>query len=218
MAIPIPNETWIPVGISSNIPPGSAHPVDLSGMELAVWRDEAGAPHVWEDRCPHRGMRLSFGFVRGDRLTCLYHGWEFDGAGSCKRIPAHPDMTPPETICTTGYAAAEAWGMVLTSSGNAHEPEATGAWHGIRSITVNAPVAEIENHLTKEGIRAGERFERNGPVLLAETPKGRIAIGLQPGSGDRTILHAATTDPDPAGRLASCRALVRLRNQLDGRA
>ena len=47
-------------------------------------------PHVWEDRCPHRGMRLSMGFVRSDRIACLYHGWQYGTDGHCLYIPAHP--------------------------------------------------------------------------------------------------------------------------------
>ena len=63
-----------------------------------MWRDSDGVAHVWEDRCPHRGMRLSLGFVRGDQIACLYHGWRYDAAGQCRYIPAHPQLTPPETI------------------------------------------------------------------------------------------------------------------------
>ena len=30
------------------------------------------------DRCPHAGAPLSIGSLRGDELTCAWHGWTFD--------------------------------------------------------------------------------------------------------------------------------------------
>lgn len=56
--------------------------------------------------CPHRGMRLSLGFIRGDQVACLYHGWHYD-AGQCRYIPAHPQLTPPETIRVQAFETAE---------------------------------------------------------------------------------------------------------------
>ena len=41
-------------------------------------------------------MRLSHGFVRSEKLACIFHGWQYDGAGSCVGIPAHPDLAPPK--------------------------------------------------------------------------------------------------------------------------
>jgi Rieske [2Fe-2S] domain len=35
---------------------------------VVVWRGQDGKVHAWEDWCPHRGMRLSFGFARGKSL------------------------------------------------------------------------------------------------------------------------------------------------------
>ncbi|RDJ93358.1 DUF3416 domain-containing protein, partial [Lacticaseibacillus rhamnosus] len=65
-----------------------------------VWRGPDGTARAWADRCPHRGMRLSFGYVRENTLTCIYHGWSFGsgpgaGAARCLGVPAHPGMTPP---------------------------------------------------------------------------------------------------------------------------
>ena len=36
------------------------------GYRMVLWRGLDGTPYALEDRCPHRGMRLSFGFVRGN--------------------------------------------------------------------------------------------------------------------------------------------------------
>jgi phenylpropionate dioxygenase-like ring-hydroxylating dioxygenase large terminal subunit len=103
---------WTPIALSRDIPNGSTRAVILDGRELVIWRAESGAARVWEDRCPHRGMRLSFGFVRGETLNCLYHGWQYGASGSCRKIPAHPDLTVPPTIRANAYASTETGGFI----------------------------------------------------------------------------------------------------------
>ena len=66
---------WYPVALSNGIEPGRSAGTRLFDQELCIWRDTEGTAHAWEDRCPHRGMRLSFGFVRGDRIACLSLSW-----------------------------------------------------------------------------------------------------------------------------------------------
>ena len=53
---------------------GSVRAVALLDEDVAVWRGRNGSVRAWRNRCPHRGMRLSFAQVRGDRLSCRYHG------------------------------------------------------------------------------------------------------------------------------------------------
>ncbi len=65
------------------------------GKSLVMFRDSQGRAAAIQDRCPHRGVRLSEGCVKGDRIQCPYHGWEFDSAGRCKRVPSlltEPDV------------------------------------------------------------------------------------------------------------------------------
>jgi phenylpropionate dioxygenase-like ring-hydroxylating dioxygenase large terminal subunit len=102
---------WTPIALSRDVPDGVTRAVRLDGHELVIWRG-AGQAHVWEDRCPHRGMRLSLGFVRDNSLNCLYHGWQYGGSSSCVRIPAHPDLTVPPSIKANAYASAEAGGLI----------------------------------------------------------------------------------------------------------
>jgi phenylpropionate dioxygenase-like ring-hydroxylating dioxygenase large terminal subunit len=103
---------WIPIALGKDIPEGTTRSAILDGSELVIWRGSDGIAHVWEDRCPHRGMRLSFGFVRENSLNCLYHGWQYGAASQCLRIPAHPDLTVPASIRAKAYGAAETGGMV----------------------------------------------------------------------------------------------------------
>jgi nitrite reductase/ring-hydroxylating ferredoxin subunit len=107
---------WHPIALSGSIDPGTSAGTHIAGREYVVWRDTSGVAHVWEDRCPHRGMKLSFGFVRGDHIACLYHGWQYDTAGRCRYIPAHPDLEVPATITVPVFATVEACGMIWTTT------------------------------------------------------------------------------------------------------
>ena len=72
----------IPVSLSGGVEPGTRTGTSVSGQQVVVWRGQDGAARAWADRCPHRGMRLSFGYVRENTLTCIYHGWSFGSADS----------------------------------------------------------------------------------------------------------------------------------------
>lgn len=105
-------QDWYPLALSRDIAPGTSAGTRVQAQEFVVWRDNKGAAHVWEDRCPHRGMKMSFGFVRGDHIACLYHGWEYDAEGQCRYIPAHPKLEVPETIKIPRFAIAEIGGFI----------------------------------------------------------------------------------------------------------
>jgi len=56
-------------------------------MPVALFRDTRGRAFALVDRCPHRNAPLSLGRVRDDELECRYHGWRFDGEGTCRGVP-----------------------------------------------------------------------------------------------------------------------------------
>ncbi|KAG5186555.1 accelerated cell death 1, partial [Tribonema minus] len=62
--------------------------VELLGEPLVLWQDSTKQWRAALDRCPHRWAPLSEGFVDPEqkRLTCAYHGWEFEGDGRGARI------------------------------------------------------------------------------------------------------------------------------------
>jgi phenylpropionate dioxygenase-like ring-hydroxylating dioxygenase large terminal subunit len=57
------------------------------GRDLVLWRDSRGTIHAHDDRCLHRGAKLSVGTVMNDSLRCAYHGWCYDTIGQCTTIP-----------------------------------------------------------------------------------------------------------------------------------
>jgi nitrite reductase/ring-hydroxylating ferredoxin subunit len=148
-------EGWVPVALAAGLEPGTSTGTRIAGAELVVWRDDAGASHVWEDRCPHRGMRLSFGFVRGNHIACLYHGWQYDTAGQCRLIPAHPDIKVPSTIRATRHVSTERMGIVWTRlAGDAPElpPVEDAVATPVRTLAITAPPGLVLEHLAPDGV------------------------------------------------------------------
>jgi len=64
----------------------------LCEREVVLFRPQGGAAVAFEDRCPHRGLPLSFGTVVGGELQCGYHGLRFDATGACTRIPGQENI------------------------------------------------------------------------------------------------------------------------------
>ena len=80
-------------------------PVVLNGLPLVTFRDANGQSVALLDRCSHRNAPLSAGRVVEGRIQCHYHGWQFDGAGTCRAVPGlcgdadHPARRVPSFAC-----------------------------------------------------------------------------------------------------------------------
>ena len=61
---------------------------------IVFYRTTDGTAVALADRCPHRGLPLSMGKVCGDSLRCAYHGFEFNKAGACTRVPSQDTIVP----------------------------------------------------------------------------------------------------------------------------
>jgi len=193
------NEGWHPVALSTSIEPGSSAGTHIHGREYVVWRDKSGVAHVWEDRCPHRGMKLSFGFVRGDHITCLYHGWQYDTTGKCRYIPAHPDLEVPATITVQAFAAVEATGMIWANI----EPEAHRSAPPVgpgEVVPVRSLYVDVDVHTLLDVLRANLPLPFTGegePSIAAaaenlwriSTTDESLLAGIQALGESRAALH-----------------------------
>src|SRR4051812_36654001 len=54
----------------------------------------AGAIHAYEDRCPHRGVRLSRGRLDGATIICGAHDWSYDACTGRGIDPASATLCP----------------------------------------------------------------------------------------------------------------------------
>ena len=109
---------WYPVEISSRLPAHDLSKVRLLGEDLVLYRLSDGSVHLLEDRCPHRGTALSYGIVEPEGIRCPYHGWLFDGRGSCLEQPGEPaDSTFAERVTACAYVARELGGLIFAYIG-----------------------------------------------------------------------------------------------------
>ena len=68
---------WHPIASSAEVQKRHVFHAQLLGREYAVWRADDGNVNVWENRCLHRGVRLTIGINEGTELRCQYHGWRY---------------------------------------------------------------------------------------------------------------------------------------------
>lgn len=156
--------SWTPVALSADLPPATAMPAWTPAGSIALWRSQSGRASASADRCPHRGMRLSHGFVRGEVLSCIYHGWSYSPDGGCIRIPAHPDLVPPETIRVAIRKVDELDGIIWVAAGDpAKQPPRFAGLRPLRSITADADVSAIES-------AAGAKADANGLIRVSQAP------------------------------------------------
>jgi nitrite reductase/ring-hydroxylating ferredoxin subunit len=84
--------------------------LQLFGRDLVAWRDRAGKPVVAPRYCPHQGASLALGTVTDGNLRCAFHGWVFDGSGTCVQIPGSEQI--PVTARLRHYPSAERYGYI----------------------------------------------------------------------------------------------------------
>jgi len=109
----IERHLWHPVAAERDVPHDAPLAVRLLGEEIVLWRDAAGTPQAFDDRCPHRGTKLSIGRVCANgELECAYHGWRFGSDGRCVSIPALPDFAPPLSHAAKRHALQAACGLL----------------------------------------------------------------------------------------------------------
>jgi len=107
---------WQPVALSRNLHAGTAQPLRMLGETFTLFRGAGGRAHVVGDRCAHRCTVLHTGWVEGDEIRCMYHGWKYDGDGRCTERPAERDTIPP-AIHITGYPVHEYAGLIFAYFG-----------------------------------------------------------------------------------------------------
>ena len=64
---PVLLNDWHPVAHISSISQDNLTPARVMGVDLVVWQSDDGV-HVWQDRCAHRGVKLSLGKRCENRL------------------------------------------------------------------------------------------------------------------------------------------------------
>ena len=113
---------WHPVSTADAVKPGKARPIRIMGEDLTLYRGESGKPYLVSGWCAHRLTRLHTGWVEGEEVRCIYHGWKYDGTGQCTQMPAEkPGLE--KTVKITAYPVREYGGFVFAYLGEGNVPE-----------------------------------------------------------------------------------------------
>lgn len=182
---------WYPIAGTEDTPKRHVHQARLLGQELAVWRADDGFVNVWENRCLHRGVRLSIGINDGRELKCQYHGWRYaNRSGGCTYIPAHPADAPARTICTRTYPAQEQYGVTWASLHPGGAPPVVASladdpWP-MRGITVHAPLDAVAEALTTYRFQPDGALDTDdAAVVVSDTGPGWVELRSTTEGGDR---------------------------------
>lgn len=203
----VQRRTFQPIASSTDLVPRHVFAGRLWGQELACWRADDGHVNVWENRCLHRGVRLTLGVNLGTELMCQYHGWRYaNRTAGCTYIPAHPADAPARTICNRTYPAIERAGLLWTAleadADPATLPDLAESGLVLRPLTLDVPHDEVEAALAEAFAADDVRF------LVQPVDAGRSII--------RGILEIRPAEPLAALRHWNT-AVTRLRSRLEAR-
>jgi len=122
--------------------------VQLLGCDFVLYRDPDGKAVCLSNVCPHRGASLAQGSCKDDgSIACPYHGWQFNGSGSCTQILSRKDEDPNSVapgVKIDAYPTQEKYGFIWAFLGD--EPETA------------APIVEIPE-FEDESFRSGTHSE-----------------------------------------------------------
>lgn len=124
---------WYAAGRSDDLT-DTPQKVRMLGQNFVLFRDSSGQAHCLSNVCTHRGGSLAGGKMRGDCIECPYHGWLFNGAGQCTKIPSlgKNGKIPPRTKIDS-YPVQEKYGLIFAFLGDLPEAE-------------RPPIMEIEEY------------------------------------------------------------------------
>jgi phenylpropionate dioxygenase-like ring-hydroxylating dioxygenase large terminal subunit len=106
---------WYPIITAREIGQ-KPHAVRLIGHDIVLFRD-AGKLFALDDRCPHRGVKLSAGkcaYAGSGTISCPYHGWTFDGASGqlVAALMEGPDSPLTRKLAVRSYPVREFAGLI----------------------------------------------------------------------------------------------------------
>lgn len=87
--------TKVHVGLITDIDILGSRTIQFDETEVAVFRLSDGTVKAVENRCPHKGGRLSEGMVCGSAVHCPLHDWKIDLSSG--------EVHKPDDGCITTY-------------------------------------------------------------------------------------------------------------------
>lgn len=209
--------SWHPLATAYDLPHRHIFHGQLLGRELAVWRADDDFINVWENRCLHRGVRLSIGTNNGRELTCRYHGWRYaNRSAGCTYIPAHPADAPARTICNRTFPAVERYGLIWSGENPVGQPPTvdlleTGSPFLLRNLPVNASAEFVLEALRGHSFQPLGSLDGSGADMTvavatdyglaltsSDGPLSTSAVFfVQPVDADRSVIRCVLAETPP---------------------
>ncbi len=160
----------------------------IMGEDVVLFRSGDGTAGALEDRCCHRGVKLSLGAPVEQGLQCGYHGMVFDGGGACV---VNPGEKPSPAFRVRAFPVVERQHFVWIWMGDPAQAD-TGlivdfAWHDRTD--------EWNFHYARYDIAANYMFMIDN--LMDLTHLGYVhtsTIGGNPGEHDDAELTTTRTE------------------------
>jgi phenylpropionate dioxygenase-like ring-hydroxylating dioxygenase large terminal subunit len=168
--------------------------VRLLGRDIVLYRDN-GKLFALEDRCPHRGVKLSAGkceYAGTGSITCPYHGWTFDGATGqlLAALMEGPDSPLTRKVSVRSYPVREFAGLIWI-------------WPGeMEPVTLEDDIPDyIGNQKKFFSISMYTDYKCNWRALVDNWPQDHHAQMVHRGSPELmfqpVLPFALTLDPKP---------------------
>lgn len=160
-------------------------PVGVKRLDknLVLFRDSTNKVICMEDKCVHRGARLSQGTLCDDIISCPFHGFAFDTNGKCLLIPANGKVSKvPNVFNTITYETYEIDGFIFMYN-SLEKPESPPKYfNNLKDFTHNTISVKMDVHYTRcienqldvvhvpfvHSKTIGKQFKTlvNGPVVI----------------------------------------------------
>lgn len=104
---------WFWIEFSENVKKDQLYSKQWLGQQVVYWRGANNQVCVANATCPHLGANLSpdrGGSLQNGLLVCPFHGFSYDGSGSCVQTPAGP---PKQPLSLSTYTTYESGGVVF---------------------------------------------------------------------------------------------------------
>ena len=178
---------WHPIGRTEDVTEQPKQ-FELLNEKICAFRTEDGVS-AFKDLCIHRGTALSLGFVTDGRITCAYHGWEYDRTGACVHIPSLPKGSSiPGKARAIAYRAEERYGLVWVALAEPVAPipgfpewddpgyrtflSSTYVWHSSAGRTVENFMDVSHFPFVHEGLLGTREQTEVAPADVIETEHG----------------------------------------------
>lgn len=142
--------SWYVAGFAEDFPKMKLIGQTIAAKSIVMWRSDEDKVVAFDGRCVHKRMPLKDGRLLPDgTVQCAYHGFCYNSAGKCVRIPSQPDGAIPSGAALRPFPVIEQDGLVWVWTGDSEKigairPPRTSEigsteWHSVHGDPITVP-------------------------------------------------------------------------------